>query len=79
MVVDAAVSQTNKTTRRSERTGVLKSRKKVTEKLKKKQKQDLTGPTLLEITDYPVYQDTSNTKSIEGRADVRYAEMQPTP
>jgi hypothetical protein len=38
VVVDAAVSQTNKTTLRSERSGALKKRKRVTEKLKKKQK-----------------------------------------
>ena len=34
MVVDAAVSQTNKTTLRSERSGALKKRKRVTEKSK---------------------------------------------
>jgi len=38
VVVDAEVSQTNKTTLRSERSGALKKRKKVREKWKKTKK-----------------------------------------
>ena len=46
MVVEREVNGTNKTTRRSERRGLFKSSKKI-----------LTGPTLLEMSGYPVYQD----------------------
>jgi hypothetical protein len=56
VVVDAEVSQTNKTTLRSERSGARKKRKKVREKWKKTKK-DLTGPTLLEITGFRTSRD----------------------
>jgi hypothetical protein len=51
VVVEAEVNETNKTTLRSERIGALKKRKKVTRKFKKTRKKDLTGPTLLEMSD----------------------------
>jgi len=54
VVVDAEVSQANKTTLRSEYSGVLEKEKKVTKKLRKERKKDLTGPTLLEIISYLV-------------------------
>ena len=57
MVVDAEVSQANKTTLRSEYSGVLEKEKKVTKKLRKERKKDLTGPTLLEITGYATNRD----------------------
>ena len=47
MVVDAEVNETNKTTRGSERGSVLARKNKGDKKLKKTEKKDLTGPTLL--------------------------------
>jgi hypothetical protein len=46
VVVDAEVTGTNKTTRKSEGNRVLEKQEKGT----KNQKKDLTGPTLLEIS-----------------------------
>jgi hypothetical protein len=53
VVVGPEVNQTNKTTLRSERSGALKKRKKGNRRVEEKTKKDLTGPTLLEISDYP--------------------------
>ena len=50
MVVDAEVNETNKTTHRSERGSVLARKNKGDKKLKKTEKKDLTGPTLLEMS-----------------------------
>jgi len=49
VVVEPEVNETNKTTLRSERRGALKKKKKGDRKIGKKQKKDLTGPTLLEM------------------------------
>jgi len=50
VVVDAEVNETNKTTHRSERGSVLARKNKGDKKLKKTEKKDLTGPTLLEMS-----------------------------
>ena len=63
MVVDAEVTGTNKTTRKSEGNSVLTKEKRD----KKIAKKDLTGPTLLEISGYPrgpiVNQETEGARS----------------
>jgi hypothetical protein len=50
VVVETEVKETNKTTFRSERRCVLGRKKKGDKKIRKNQKKDLTGPTLLEMS-----------------------------
>jgi len=56
VVVEAEVNETNKTTRRSEWSSVLKKEKKG----QNIQEKDLTGPTLLEMDDFAVNQAVSS-------------------